>query len=638
MSAKIRLIIRFGSSLIRTCPVQVALYVLLSFISQTLIPLALPVLAGGITNAVQQEQQLRQQQKQMEKQQLGCVGKCGDLPGGAQVGGSTEGIVGNYGWWFVLTFAAIPLAVASRWAQTETDNRMEKQVRERLFAKVIRQVPEFFQAYDPGRLSFILTQTSVEAQQAFRSLTVDPLLQFSSICVATWLIVSQLQHTAGTQGGGMWVWFVVIGMVLFGVLCVVVVQIKGQKPVDIAQRQVQEQRYSLASLTDSAVKSPEEIQGMDAEGLFSQRYSLGLTRLMTLKRHQILIMEYVNSVIGLPTQILLAFLYGYVVYRVIHSGANIELGVFVALAGLAPQLMQPFKAFAFLGIVASSSWPAIEVVTKLLEGQTRIKELPGAEEIDSMEPTLEVRNVDFGYPSSKEKIFKDLTFSVPTGRITSLVAKMGQGKSTFFRLALRFYDPDSGQIIVGSNPTTALKLDCLRRQVVMMSQFPAFFYDSVRDNFRVAKPDANDEEIRALCEKTGLWSILEDRIGPKPLDRPFAAGRGLSGGQNRLFALTRCLLRNPRILFLDEPTTNMDNNEKYQLIPVMREACAGITVIVVDHDISWLISFADHFVVMDGGRIVQQGTAEELLPEEGVLKQLYSHVLLDQVAKTPRVL
>ena len=599
MPAKLRLIVRFGISLLRACPFQAVSYVLLTFVGQTLIPLALPVLLARLTNAIQTEE---------------------------QSGRAVHGITGDYTLWVFLTFAAIPLAIAARWAQTETDNRMEKQVRERLFDKVIRQVPEFFQKYNPGQLANILNQTAVEAQQAFRVLTVDPILQFSSVCLATVLLVDQLRGLSGNHGD-LWVWAVVIAMVLFGVLSVAIVQIKGQAPVDAAQRQVQEQRFALAGLTDSAVKSPEEIQAMDAEPLFSRRYALGLTQLMTLKRKQVLIMEYVNSAIGLPTQIMLAILYGLIVYKVVVGGGQIKLGVFVALAGLAPQLMQPFKAFAFLGIVASSSWPAVELVTNLLVGQTRIKELPGAKDIANLEPTLEVRDVNFRYPNSQEEVFKHLTFTVPPGKITSLVAKMGQGKTTFFRLLLRFYDPETGDILFGSYPTTSLKLDCLRSQVVMMSQFPAFFHDSVRDNFRVAKADASDEEIRSVCVRTGLWPILEKAVGANPLDRPFAAGMGLSGGQKRLFALTRCILRDPKILLLDEPTTNMSNDEKYQLIPMMREACAGRTVIVVDHDISWLIGFSDHFIVLDNGRVTQQGTADQLLAQEGLLRELNSHTV-----------
>jgi len=399
---------------------------------------------------------------------------------------------------------------------------------------------------------------------------------------------------------------------------------KGDQPVDKVQREVQQQRFALAGLADSAVRSPEEIQAMGAEMLFSHRHEQALERFIRLKVRQILTMEVVNSAIGLPTQIILAALFGLIVYQSIGAKSGFPPGVFITIAGLTPQLMQPFRSFAMLGIMASASWPAIEVVSQLLEEENRIKDFPGATDVEQLDPTLEVRHVHFTYPSAGKKVFDDLSFSVLPARITGLVARMGQGKTTFFRLALRFYDPQEGDIVLGGHSTSFFTLRSLRRHAVLMSQFPAFFHDTVRDNFRVAKPDATDEEIRRLSEQTRLWPILESAVGSDPLNQPLAAGMGLSGGQKKLFALTRCLLRNPTFLFLDEPTTGMSNDEKYLLIPMMREACAGKTVVVVDHDIPWMIRFCDSFVVIDSGQVVEQGEAKQLLAQPGVLRELYT--------------
>jgi ABC-type multidrug transport system fused ATPase/permease subunit len=601
--AKLRVIIRFGFSLIKLCPSLVAGYVLLSFLSQTAIPLALPILLKTVADAFQ----------------------------AATGAGPHHDISTHYLWWLVLTLLLIPLSVLFRLTQTDMDNRMERQIRESLFDKVIHQSPEFFHKHSPGEMNNILNQTSVEAQQALRSLTVDPVLQLATVCIATYLIAHELMQLP--RGYVQFVWPLVILMVVFGIVSAVVTQQKAEKPVHHAQREVQMQRFALAGLSDSAVKSFEEIQAMHAESQFSQRYTRGVENLMSLKRRQVLIMELVNSAIGLPTQIIVASLYALIVYSKMAADSDIRVGAFISLAGLTAQLMQPFKTFAVLGIIASSSWPAIEIVTQLLELRPRITDLPGARDIEYLEPTLEARNVGFRYTPKVPPVFDDLTFSVPPRAITGLVGRMGEGKTTFFRLALRFYDPDAGQIRLGGVPTTAFTVRSLRRHAAMMSQFPSFFHDTVRNNFRIAKQDATDEEIQNLCEQTGLWRILETRVSPDPLTRPFAAGMGLSGGEKRLFALTRCLLRNPTFLFLDEPTTNMDNNEKYQLIPMMRAACAGKTVVVVDHDISWLVRFSDHFVVLDRGRTVQQGTSDQLLGEPGVLRDLYTLALPEGASK-----
>jgi ABC-type transport system involved in cytochrome bd biosynthesis fused ATPase/permease subunit len=140
---------------------------------------------------------------------------------------------------------------------------------------------------------------------------------------------------------------------------------------------------------------------------------------------------------------------------------------------------------------------------------------------------------------------------------------------------------------------------------------------------QMAKQDATDEEIRAICERTGVWKILQAGVQGNPLDEEFAAGRRLSGGQKKLLALTRCLLRNPSVLFLDEPTVGMDNKEKFSMLEIIKHALQDHTVMVVDHDLRWLKPFCDHFIVLDDGKIAEQGTAEELLARRGLFYELF---------------
>jgi ABC-type multidrug transport system fused ATPase/permease subunit len=566
--------------------------VISSFFSQTAIPLALPILLAELTNSFQRATQT-------------------DLT-------KNHSIFSSYLLWLAITVSSIPLAIIFRLAQTRMDNQMEKQVRQELFRKVIEREPEFFHQNNPGKLANILMQTSVEAQQAVRSLTVDPLLQLASVCIATLLIIQQLEQISGNVHI---VWLVVTAMVIVGAASAVLTQIKGQRPVDQAQRDYQMQRFSLAGLADSTLSCVEEIQAMGAGAFFSKMYASSVDKLLSLKTRQVLTMELVNSAIGFPTQALLAILYSFIVFQAVHGKQGIPLGVFVALAGLTPQLMQPFKSFAVLGIIAGASWPAVEVVANFLDHDMERKYLAEMKDIEEIQPTLEVQDLSFQYHNG-HRVFTRMSFKIPSKKTTALVARMGQGKTTFFRLAMGFYDPESGEIHVGGLPTTSFTFKSLRRHVTMMSQFPSFFHGTVRDNFLIANADATDAEIRRVCEQTGMWSILENALGEDPLNRPFAAGKCISGGQQRLFALTRCLLRNPSIFFLDEPTTNMSNDEKSLLIPLMRKACDKMTVVVVDHDLNWLMRFCDHFIVLDGGKVVQEGSGEELAANHGLFREL----------------
>src|SRR5438045_878208 len=211
--------------------------------------------------------------------------------------------------------------------------------------------------------------------------------------------------------------------------------------------------------------------------------------------------------------------------------------------------MGPIQALSVYLIMAGSAWPRIATVNEMMEARARREEKSGTVKVPSVEPTLAARNLTFAYSPNSRKIFDDVSFEIPPGKITGFVARMGQGKTTFFKLALRFYDPQQGQILLGGRPVGDYAADNLYNHIAMMSQFPAFFYDTLRANMQMAKQNATDEEIRAICEKTGVWKILEAGAQGNPLDQDFAGGRRLSGGQKRLLALTRCLLRNPSVLF-----------------------------------------------------------------------------------------
>jgi ABC-type multidrug transport system fused ATPase/permease subunit len=193
---KIKLLLRFGSGLLKLVPGLIALYLILSLISTVVIPRALPLLLQQLTN-----------------QAAPPAGSAAQAVPTAAHGG----VVPTYVYWLVLTFALIPARMLCKLAQTKMDNRMETRLRTDLFDKAIRQTPEFFHRYNPAQLTNILTGTTIEAQQAVRLLLVDPLLSVVGICLSAFLISQQLK---GIEGGK----WIVAAMVLIGVLSVSLVQ------------------------------------------------------------------------------------------------------------------------------------------------------------------------------------------------------------------------------------------------------------------------------------------------------------------------------------------------------------------------------------------------------------------------------
>ena len=162
-----------------------------------------------------------------------------------------------------------------------------------------------------------------------------------------------------------------------------------------------------------------------------------------------------------------------------------------------------------------------------------------------------------------------------------------------------------------------------------VSQFPLFILDTIRANFHLADPDATDAEIKTVCERTGLWSVLENIAGGQnPLDYvlPRSLDQGLSGGERRLLAITRALVTEPAVLLLDEPTTGIDALGRDMIFRLVRDLGSKVAILVVDHNVREFISLvADDVYVLEQGRITQRGTPDELAEAPGLFQSLYLH-------------
>jgi ATP-binding cassette subfamily B protein len=539
-------------------------------------------------------------------------------------------VVGTYVGWVVLAVCGVGFSIPLKWLTTKMDVLLSNRLRTNLFDRVLKQSPEFFHNHDPGQLNAIINQMTIETEMTLRQIIVDPLLQFIVLGGTTGLVsynFIQLHKEPLTVFGAQLpsgaIPPIIVTLALFSPYLISKVGAR----IRATSKAVQTYMLALSSLITGATQSPEEIQVMEAERIFSDKHNASLDKSLNATLQQTVAIETVNLLNRLPTLLVEIALLGFAVWLVLKPGGNARPGDVVAVVLLAPMLMTPIQALSAYWVMATKSWPDIEKVFDILESRGQTEEQPGAVDIQLVAPTIEARNVAFSYQPGSQQIFTRLSFTIPPEKTTGLVAKMGQGKTTFFKLALRFYDPHQGQILVGGRPTTDYAPDTLRQRIAMMSQFPAFFFDTVRENLRMAKPDATDVELQGICERTGVWKILSQKLPPSDtgsiLDANLAAGKTLSGGERKLLALTRCLLRDPSFLFLDEPTVGMDNEEKFEIRKMLREGTRGKTVMVVDHDVNWLLQFCDYFVVLDEGTVVEQGTAKELLSHDGLLYQLY---------------
>jgi len=623
----------FGWKLIGVCRGLVLLYVILSLTEQA-IDRGVVQLFGYLTNQVSISSPINVRTPPAEP---GGLTAANQEPAASpaerpslEIKSPSRRLVGTYLGWVILAICGVGFSIPLKWLTTKMDALLSNRLRTSLFDRVLRQSPEFFHKYDSGQLNQIINQMTIETEMTLRQITLEPPLQFVVLVGTTGLVsynFIQLHKEPlaifGVQFPSGAIPPIIVALALFSPYLISKIGAR----IRTTSKTVQTYMLALSSLITGATQSPEEIQAMEAERIFSDKHNASLDKSLKARLRQMITIETVNILNRLPTLLIEIALLGFAVWLVLKPGGNARPGDVVAVLLLAPMLMLPIQALSSYLVMASSSWPNIETVMNILESRTKTEEQPGAADTQLVAPTIEARNVTFSYKPGSRQIFTDLSFTIPPEKTTGFVAKMGQGKTTFFKLALRFYDPQQGQILVGGRPTTDYAPDLLRQRIAMMSQFPAFFFDTVRENLRMAKPDATDEQLQGICQRTGVWRILSQKLPPSEtgsiLDANLAAGKTLSGGERKLLALTRCLLRDPAILFLDEPTVGMDNEEKFEIRKMLREGTRGKTVMVVDHDVNWLLQFCDNFVVLDEGTVVEQGTAKELLSHDGLLYQLY---------------
>jgi ATP-binding cassette subfamily B protein len=618
------LMLALGKRYLSRHKILVILYIATYLLGHSVLPAAVGLYAQKISNniPVAQQEALSETANARESTRSNAAPQAtvgGRLP--ARTGDHSE-LWLAYGFWLTATLAVAIMSLVFNYISTALGGRVSNAIRQDLFAAVLRKPSLFFHENPPQQLTVLVNTLSLQVQSALQDVLIDPLLDLVGVVLLGYTLFQSLEAVQSKGGNQVWLFFSVI--VFIALLSPWLVSRMGSR-LRRSSQNVQQQNMVLASLVGGAMLAPEEIQGMRAEEIFDRKHAAALKEALQRRLHQTLTVGSLNLLNRFPGDLVLVALMGLSVFIAASGLAGVNAGVVAGLMALTPSFMGSIQGFSALSINFNMTWPAIESVGGILCAKPVTASTEEGQDRTEITGEIEARGLVFRYRAAESrKIFDDASFVIPAGSVTGLIAKAGQGKTTFFRLAMRFYELAAGEILLGGIPHTRFSLESLRRQIVLMPQSPAFFHDTIRENLLVAQPTAADSEIQELCERTGIWPILVEAYGEDPLNRQFSSGNLLSGGQKKLFALTRCLLRRPSILFLDEPTTGIDAEDKYGLLKVMRQVCAGKTVMVVDHDIvGWQIPFCDRFTVLDQGKIVQTGTAAELLSAPGLFRDLF---------------
>jgi ATP-binding cassette subfamily B protein len=313
-----------------------------------------------------------------------------------------------------------------------------------------------------------------------------------------------------------------------------------------------------------------------------------------------------------------AIVLGYGGYRVF--GGSMTAGTLFAFIGYLTNFFDPVQQLSQLYNTFLSAVAALDKIMGVLDEEPEVLDTPGAVELPHIEGHVRFENLQFGYGKGPE-VLHGISLDVPAGTTVALVGHTGAGKSTIAKLLARFYEPREGRITIDGYDLNDVTQESLRRQLGVVPQEGFLFAGTVRDNIAFGRPDATDEEIVRAAKTVGAHDFvvqLEDGYETNLQER----GTRLSSGQRQLVALARALLADPRILILDEATSAVDIGTERRIEQALRLLLAGRTAFIIAHRLS-TIRNADVIVVLENGRVVEQGSHDELLKSRGRYTSLY---------------
>lgn len=322
----------------------------------------------------------------------------------------------------------------------------------------------------------------------------------------------------------------------------------------------------------------------------------------------------VEALSGIGTAIILYF--GAV--RVLDQ--DVSIGVMVAFVGYLSSFFDPIQQLSQLYNTFQSAMAALEKIFGVLDTEPEVADAPDAHDLPPLRGDVELQGVAFGYGSGPD-VLSDVDLTIAAGETVALVGTTGAGKSTLAKLIARFYDPREGRVLIDGHDLRRVRAASLRAQLAVVPQEGHLFSGTIAENLAFGRPEASDEELRTAAEAVGASDFIEAL--PDGYDAVIGSGgASLSAGQRQLLSFARALVADPRLLILDEATSSVDLRSERRIEEALGTLLEGRTAIVIAHRLS-TIRDADRIVVLEHGRVVEQGTHDDLVSAGGRYAALY---------------
>lgn len=550
----------------------------------------------------------------------------GVIPGNAQVVITLAVLVG------IISVADAALTLAERWFSSRIGEGLIYDLRTEVFGHVLRQPIAFFTRAQTGALVTRLNSDVIGAQQAFTSVLQNLVGNAISLVV---IVVAMASLS----------WQLTVGAFLLVPLFLVPARIIGRRLAGLTHQQMglnadmgaqMSERFNVAgALLVKLFGDPrreDQDYAVHAAGVRDVGIKLAVNRSVFF------------VALALVASLATAMVYGF--GGVMAVNGVLTVGTLLALAALLARLYAPLTALSNVRVDVMTALVSFERVFEVLDLHPLVAEGAHAIDIPDRPVGVELTHVTFRYPSADEislaslegaasgdrrgggEVLHDITFSVDPGSMVALVGPSGAGKTTITALVARLYDPTEGAVRVNGVDLRDATFGSLHDRVGVVTQEAHLFHDTIRANLLYAKPAATPAEVEAALRGAQVWGLVEAL--PEGLDTVVGdRGHRLSGGEKQRFAIARLLLKSPGLLVLDEATAHLDSESEAALQRALDVALENRTSIVIAHRLS-TVRGADQILVVEGGRIVEQGRHAELLARGGLYADLYHTQFAEQ--------